>query len=35
MTASIVGMFLRFIARRKKKAAIAYATREAEKSLPD
>ena len=32
MTASIVGMFLRFLSHRKEKAAIAYATREAEKN---
>ena len=30
MTASIIGMFLRFLSHRKEKAAIAYATKEAE-----
>ena len=32
MTASIVGMALRFLAHRKEQAAIAYAQREAEKN---
>ena len=32
MTASIVGMFLRFLSNRKEKAAITYATREAEEN---
>jgi hypothetical protein len=31
MTASIVGMLLRFMSHRKEQVAIAYATREADK----
>lgn len=32
MSASIVGMLLRYLAHRKEKAALEYATREAEKA---
>ncbi len=32
MTASIVGMLLRYLAHRKERAALEYATREAQKS---
>ena len=31
MTASIAGLLLRFLSHRKEQAAVAYATREAEK----
>lgn len=32
MAESVVGLFLRFLSHRREKAALAYATREAEKA---